>query len=107
MLVPDVVQTRPKTAGRIVSVRGGSRTVTPSVPRHAAWPAAGGPERHGLAGTAPEIRPRSQMAAKYLETDLAKGTGAVSAHVGTTPLQPDAVWQVALGSHGDGRRAAP
>jgi hypothetical protein len=79
----------------VVSGRGGSGTVTPSVPRHA-WSEAGGPERHGPAGTAPEFRLRSPMAAKYLETDLAKGTGAVSAHVGINPFQPDG-WDVRWG----------
>jgi hypothetical protein len=81
---------------RVVSVRGGSRTVIPSVLRHSAWPEAWGSERQGSAGIAPEIRPRSQMAATYLETDLAKGTGAASAHVGTAPLQPDG-WDVRWG----------
>ena len=81
---------------RIVLVHGASGTVTPSVPRHAAWSAVGSPERHEPAGTAPEIGPRSQMAASYLVTDLARGTPAVSAHVGTTPLQPDE-WDVRWG----------
>jgi hypothetical protein len=74
---------------KIVLVPGESGTVTPSVPRHAAWPAVGSPERHGPAETAPEIQLRSQIAASYLVTDLAPGTTVVSAHVGTAPLQPD------------------
>ena len=87
---------RAEDSQRMVLMRSGSGTVTPSVPRHAAWPAAGGAGRHAPAGTAPEIQPRPQMAASYLATDLAGGTPVVSAHVGTTPLQPDG-WDVRWG----------
>jgi len=81
---------------QVVPVRAGLGVDTPSALRHSAWPAAGGPERHGLMGTALEIRPRSQLAASYLARDLARGKGVVSAHVGTTPLQPDG-WDVRWG----------
>jgi hypothetical protein len=77
----------------VVSARGRSVARSPSVPRPATWPGTGGPERRG---PAPEIRPRSQIAAMFLETGLVKSTGAGSVHVGTAPLQPDG-WDVRWG----------